>query len=110
MAELLVDGRAVAPLEVAATRRARGVGLLGRDALEGALWLPRTRSVHTIGMRFAIDVAACDRAGRIVAVATLAPGRLLLPRRHVRTVVEAPAGALVAWGATIGSILAVGRG
>ncbi|MFC6341747.1 hypothetical protein ACFP8W_07160, partial [Nocardioides hankookensis] len=54
---LLVDGRDVAPLEVAATHRARSRGLLGRDGIDGALLLPKARQVHTFRMRFPIDVA-----------------------------------------------------
>ena len=60
VAWLLRDGDVLASLEVAATRSARRRGLLGRDHLEGALLLERTRSVHTLGMRFPIDVAFLD--------------------------------------------------
>ena len=104
---LLADGRPVATATVASTRRARARGLLGRTDLGSAMWFPRTRSVHTIAMRVAIDVAGCDRAGRVVVVATLAPGRLLVPRRRVRVVVEAPAGALASWGVGPGTVLEV---
>lgn len=102
----MVDGRAVAPVAVATTRRARGRGLLGRDELDGALWLAGTRSVHTVGMRFAIDVACCDARQVVVHVATLVPGRLLLPRRQVRSVLEAEAGAFARWGVVLGTRLA----
>lgn len=104
---LLVDGRPVAPVEVARTRRARRVGLLGRPPSEAALLLERTRSVHGIGMSRALDVAQCDADGRILAVHRLRPGGLVLPRRGVRRVVEAEAGALASWGATVGSTLSV---
>lgn len=45
----------------------RAVGLLGRRGLEpdGGLVLPRCRSVHTFGMRFAIDVVFIDGRGRV---------------------------------------------
>ena len=43
------------------TRSARRKGLLGRDGIDGALLLVPARSVHTIGMRFPLDVAWCDR-------------------------------------------------
>ncbi|WP_421121881.1 DUF192 domain-containing protein [Aquihabitans daechungensis] len=104
---LVVDGRTVAPLEVAAGGRSRTRGLLGRDHLEGALLLAPTRSVHTFGMRFPIDVALCDRALRVIAVRTLVPGCLVLPRRLVRAIVEAEAGAFASWGLIAGSTLAV---
>ena len=104
----LVSGdRVLASLEVASSARGRARGLLGRDALEGALWLPRTRSVHTLGMRFAIDVAYCDAQGRVLAIVTMRPWRLGRPRLAARSVVEAQAGNLQRWGITAGSILEV---
>ena len=104
----LVSGdRVLASLEVAGSARRRARGLLGRDALEGALWLPRTRSVHTLGMRFAIDVAYCDAQGRVLAIVTMRPWRLGRPRLAARSVVEAQAGNLQRWGVTAGSTLEV---
>lgn len=104
---LLVDGRAAAPVEVASDRRARARGLLGRTGLCGALLLPATRSVHTVGMAFPIDVALCTRDLAVVAVRTLPPGRLILPRPRVRAVVEAEAGSFARWGVAPGSQLAL---
>lgn len=106
-ARLLVDGRDVAPALVAATRAARGRGLLGRDGFDGALVLWPAASVHTFAMRFAIDVAACDRAGRVRWVATLPPGRLTRPRPFARFVVEAEAGAFARWSLAPGAHLAL---
>lgn len=104
----LVSGdRVLASLEVADSARRRARGLLGRDGLEGALWLPRTRSVHTLGMRFAIDVAYCDAEGRVLAIVTMRPWRLGRPRLGARNVVEAQAGNLQRWGITAGSTLEV---
>ena len=88
-----------------ARRRARG--LLGRDGFDGALWLPRTRSVHTMGMRFAIDVAYCDAAGRVLVIVTMRPWRLGRPRLRARSVVEAQAGNMARWGITAGTVLEV---
>ena len=104
----LVSGdKVLASLEVASSARRRARGLLGRDALEGALWLPRTRSVHTLGMRFAIDVAYCDAEGQVLAIVTMRPWRLGRPRLRARSVVEAQAGNLQRWGITAGSTLEV---
>ncbi|WP_426574159.1 DUF192 domain-containing protein [Aquihabitans sp. McL0605] len=107
---LLVDDRDVAHLEVAATRRARARGLLGRDAIDGALLLAPAGSVHTVGMRFPIDVALCTRGLRVVAVRTVPAGRLVLPHRGGRAVLEAEAGSFSRWGLGVGSQLTVGRG
>ena len=86
------------PLDVARSARARRRGLLGRDGIEGALLLSPASAVHTVGMRFAIDVAYLDRTLRVVAVRTMPPGRIGLPRPRARHVLEAEAGAMERWG------------
>lgn len=105
---LVVDRRDVAPVEVAVTRRARGRGLLGRAGLEGALWLPRVRSVHTVGMRFAIDVAWVDRSGLVLRTRTMVPGRASPWVRRAVGVLEAEAGAFGRWGLGPGAVVAIG--
>ncbi|MFI1222547.1 MULTISPECIES: DUF192 domain-containing protein [unclassified Streptomyces] len=86
------------PLRIAASYRARTKGLLGRDGIEGALMLTPCGSVHTFRMRFPIDVAYLDRKFTVLAVRTMKPGRLGLPRLRSRHVVEAEAGAMERWG------------
>ena len=61
MTWLLRDGTVLAGAEVMDGFGGRARGLLGRTGYEGAMVLPRTRSVHTFGMRFPLDVAFCDR-------------------------------------------------
>lgn len=95
------------PLEVAASYRARTRGLLGRDGIEGAMLLTPAASVHTFRMRFAIDVAYLDRRLRVIALTTMTPGRLGLPRLRARHVLEAEAGAMAGWGLRVGSSLRV---
>lgn len=90
------------PLEIAASYRARTRGLLGRDSLDGALLLSPANSVHTFRMRMPIDVAYLDRRLRVVAVRTMPPGRLGLPRLRTRHVLEAEAGAMEGWGLRVG--------
>ena len=54
-------------VEVADTSAKRSKGLLGRNSLgpgEG-LWIVPCESVHTFGMRFAIDLVYLDREHRI---------------------------------------------
>lgn len=104
---LTVDGRDVGPVEIAASGPARRHGLLERDGLAGAILLSPAASVHTIGMRFAIDVAFLDRDLRVRNVLTMRPGRLGLPRLRARHVLEAEAGRYAEWGLTRGSLLAV---
>lgn len=95
------------PVEVAASYRARTRGLLGRDGIEGAMLLTPASSVHTFRMRFAIDVAHLDRRLTVIALTTMAPGRLGLPRLRARHVLEAEAGSMAAWGLRVGSPLRV---
>lgn len=74
--------------------RSRARGLLGRDGLAGdeGLWLP-VRSIHTVGMRFAIDVVWLDRHGLPLRIdARVVPGRLRSCRRARGGVVEVAAG------------------
>lgn len=96
-------------LEVAGSRRARGRGLLGRDGIDGALWLPGVRSVHTVGMRFALDVAWLGRDGRVLRVRLLRPGRVSGWSLRAAGVLEAEAGAFARWGLEVGSVVDVDR-
>ncbi|MGW7005065.1 DUF192 domain-containing protein [Streptomyces sp. NPDC054933] len=106
---LQVVGATSAPvgLEIAASYRARTRGLLGRDGIEGALLLTPASGVHTIRMGFPIDVAYLDRRLRVLAVRTMPPGRLGLPRPRSRHVLEAAAGAMAGWGVRPGAVLEI---
>ncbi len=94
---LLRDGEVLASLEVADAPRSRARGLLGRDGLEGALLILPAVSVHTMGMRFPIDVAFCDRDLRVLEVVTMPCWRVGRPRPSARAVLEAEAGAFERW-------------
>ena len=92
------DKQVLASVEVMESRAARLRGLRGRDGLDGAVLLRPARAVHTVGMRFPVDVAFCD--GRLVVVdvvCAVSPFRLLLPRLRARCVIEAPAGSFERW-------------
>ncbi|MFJ6849655.1 DUF192 domain-containing protein [Streptomyces sp. NPDC091271] len=91
------------PLRVAASYRARSRGLLGVDGVDGALLITPCGGVHTFRMRFTIDVAYLDRKFGVLAVRTMKPGRLGLPRLRARHVVEAEAGAMERWGVRPGT-------
>ena len=104
---LVLDGRVLATLEIAATRRDRRQGLLGRDGIEGALLLTRAKSVHTLGMRFSIDVAHLDRDGVVLRLTTMKPRRLGAFVMHSRSVIETEAGALARWGVVKGDRLEI---
>ena len=70
------DGVTLGSAEVAADRKTRRRGLLGRDGLEGVLVIEPCRQVHTFGMRFSIDVAFCDRYGFVLYRKTIARWRV----------------------------------
>jgi uncharacterized protein len=79
---------------VAAGVRARLLGLahLDRAAAGPGLLVPRCSSVHTFGMRFALDLYFLDASGSVVAVRRALPPRRLAVCRKASAVLEIPAG------------------
>jgi uncharacterized protein len=77
---------------VARGARARLVGLAWRrEPPVEALLLPRTRSVHTFGMRFALDLHWLDGSGAVVRVDRAVPPRRVRTCLRARAVLEVPA-------------------
>ena len=100
----------LASLEVAESGADRRRGLLGRDGIDGALLLQPARSVHTLGMRFPIDVAHLGPDGTVLRVTTMKPWRIGALVPAARTVVEAEAGSFARWGVALGDVLEVKGG
>ncbi|GAB3242119.1 DUF192 domain-containing protein [Kineosporia babensis] len=107
MAGLRLDGIQIARVEVATSYRQRSKGLLGRDGIGTGLVLMPGSSVHTFGMRFAIDVVYVRRDGRVIAVTTMPRNRLGLPRLRAAWILELEAGRAAAWGIVAGSVLSL---
>ena len=106
MSWLLRDGEVLAALEIADSRKARRKGLVGRDGIDGALLLPSARmGVHSIGMRFDLDVAFCDRDMVVRRVVCLRRSRMTRPSFRAPCVLEAEAGAFGRWGLHVGDQL-----
>jgi uncharacterized membrane protein (UPF0127 family) len=94
------SGKELAPnLSVADTFFTRLKGLLGKNELphgEG-LWIKPCNSVHTFGMKFPIDVVFLDKDNRVVGlVNTLRPNRISRLYSGASSVIELPAGTIVA--------------
>lgn len=92
----------LASAEVATTRRARRRGLLGRHSLDGAFVLRPCAWVHTIGMRFPLDVAFVAEDGTVVRIARMARHRIGKPEPRAEWVIEGTAGAFERWGLRVG--------
>jgi len=93
---------------VAETPEARRRGLLGTDALPdgGGLVIIPCRHVHTVGMRYAIDVAFVDASWTVRRVVhRLKPGRLSPLVLKGRAALELPAGKIEETGTESGDML-----
>ena len=88
---------------------ARMRGLLGRKALgpDTAMVIDPCSSIHTLGMRFAIDVVFLDSKNKITAIVNnVKPGRLWVSGGwHVRRVIESESGCLDLSGLHVGDTL-----
>jgi len=104
-ARLILDDEPVAQVEQARSLAERSRGLLGRDGIGTGLVLQPASSVHTLGMRFAIDVAYVDRSGTVLAVTTMPPRRMGRPRLRSKWILETEAGRCAEWGITPGRVL-----
>lgn len=78
---------------VATSLRARLLGLAHLDvgAAPGALLIPRCSSVHTFGMRFALDLHFLDERGVAVEVRLAVPPRRFAFCGKASAVLEIPA-------------------
>ena len=81
----------------------RGRGWLARKPDPNlALGIPLTEGerLHSLGMRFALDIAYCDSEGRVLALCTLAPFQIAPAVPH----------AAVAWELLAGQLAGLSRG
>jgi len=92
--ELEAGGVVCERCRLAATPLRRLRGLLGRSELppgEGILLRP-CGSVHTMFMRFPIDVVFCDRDLRVLSVSAAVPPWRMRAQRGAHVVIELSAG------------------
>ena len=78
---------------VATTLRSRLLGLsfLDRDQAGSGLLIARCRSVHTFGMRFALDLVFLDGEGAVVELRRGVPAGRVARCRRASQVLELPA-------------------
>lgn len=95
---------------VADTSLRRAVGLLGCAHLQRdeGIWIKPSSGVHTIGMRFPIDVIGLDKELRVVRLwPSLKPYRITAIVPSVRTVLELAAGRIIQSGLRLGDQLRI---
>jgi uncharacterized protein len=102
---VLRDGQVLAAAEVADGFVERMRGLIGKRTYDGAMLLPRTRSIHTFGVRFQVDVAFLDKDNRVLAMVRLSRWRITMPRLRAHQTLEAKAGSFDRWGLRLGDQL-----
>ncbi len=74
--------------------RLLGLSRLDREQAGTGLLIPRCSSVHTFGMRFALDLAFLDRRGRVLAYRRRVPPRRVVFHRGAAAVLELPSATL----------------
>jgi len=99
-------------VELADTSWTRMKGLLGHrpeDFQTGkGLWITPSQGIHTIGMKFPIDVVYLDSKQRVIHVChSLSPFRFAAVKLRCRSVVELPAGTLAQTQTSIGDVLEI---
>lgn len=104
---LTVNGVERCGVEVAGSFGARLQGLLRRDGVSGAMLIKPAASVHTFGMRFAIDVAHLGADLEVLRCTTMVPNRQGRLVWGAKAVLEAEAGQFAAWGVAPGAALAL---
>jgi uncharacterized membrane protein (UPF0127 family) len=97
-------------LRLAATHWSRFRGLMGLGAGDfgagKALWIVPCHGVHTLAMRFPIDVLYLDRNKVVVHLEqTLKPWRVAPVRMAAASVLELPEGTLRSTGTILGDVL-----
>jgi uncharacterized protein len=95
---------------VAETSLSRMVGLLGKRGLEagtGLLIMP-SQAIHTVAMKFPIDVLFVDKRWRVVAMRPeMVPYRMTGIHWRARCVIELPSGQIANTSTEVGDQLSV---
>jgi uncharacterized membrane protein (UPF0127 family) len=95
-------------IEVAHTAAQKVKGLLGRECLEDGqgLLFRGAGSLHTLFMRFPIDIVYADKSGKVTKLAEgIGPFKLVAAPLRCFYALELPAGAIKASGTRVGDRL-----
>jgi len=79
------------PVATGARARLLGLAHLDRGTAGPGLLIPRCASVHTFGMRFALDVYFLDERGAVLSAQRRIPARRVLFERGAHSILEIPA-------------------
>jgi hypothetical protein len=84
--------------QIADTSRTRKTGLLKHDRLESGegLWIKPCEGVHTVGMKFPIDVLFLDKRQRVVKIRAAMPRWRMTVCLWAHSVLELPSGTAAA--------------
>lgn len=84
--------------DIADTSSKRKTGLLKHTQLDSGegLWITPCEAVHTIGMKFPIDVVFLDKKRRVIKIRHAMPRWRMAGSLRAHSVLELPSGAAVA--------------
>ena len=93
--------------EIADTSAKRRTGLLRHSRLEPGegLWIAPCEAIHTIGMKFPIDVLFLDRKKKVLKIKREMPKARMAVCLRAHSVLELPSGMLAATGTAAGDQL-----
>ena len=109
--QVCIDDQVMIPkLVIADTFWTRAIGLLGQPSLPDGmgLWIRGASSIHTVGMKFSIDLIFLDRTKRVVTTSVnVPPGRMRLGGLGAESVIEVQAGWLEMTGLAVGTLVEI---
>jgi uncharacterized protein len=104
---LVSGGHVLCSALLATRRRHRRRGLRGTTIHHEPLVIDKCHWVHSIGMKYSLDVAFLDANNTVIEIHHVRPWRIDRPVRHAIRVLEAPAGSFERWSLHVGDVVDV---
>ncbi|MHC1717118.1 MAG: DUF192 domain-containing protein [Acidaminococcaceae bacterium] len=84
-------------------------GLLGTDHLKegSALIIRPCNGIHTLGMKYSIDVIFIDKSDKVIKIVSDMPSRKISTCNNASYVIETPSGVIRMTNTTIGDIISI---